>query len=242
MMQDLTGQVALITGGGSGLGAALCAVLGEAGMRVVAADVAVSRAEEVAAAVRAAGGQAMALALDVADAEAAVRAVEQVAQTYDRLDVLINSAGIDVTQSVTDLTQADFDRVIAVNLRGPFALMKAVWPIMARQGRGHIVNITSTAAKRSWANAAAYHASKWGLLGMSHGLHVEGRQAGIKVTAVVNAGMRTPFIFDRFPDTPPEVLQDPKDVAETVRFILSQPADVVIPEVMVMSTKETSWP
>ncbi len=241
-MQDLKGQVALITGGGSGLGAALCAVLGEAGMRVVAADIAVARAEEVAAAVRAAGGQAMALALNVADAEAASSAVEQVVQGYDRLDVLINSAGIDVTQSVTDLAQADFDRVIAVNLRGPFALMKAAWPIMARQGRGHIVNITSTAAKRSWANAAAYHASKWGLLGMSHGLHVEGRQVGIKVTAVVNAGMRTPFIFDRFPDTPPEVLQDPKDVAETVRFILSQPADVVIPEVMVMSTKETSWP
>jgi len=241
-VQDLTGQVALITGGGSGLGAALCRVLGAAGMIIVVADVAAERAQAVAAAVVTGGGEAMALPLDVTDADAAVRAVAEVADTYGRLDVLINSAGIDVTLPITDLTQADFDRVLAVNLRGPFALMRAVWPVMTQAGRGHIVNITSTAAKRSWGNASAYHASKWGLLGMSHGLHVEGRLVGIKVTAVVNAGMRTPFIFDRFPDTPPEVLQDPMDVAETVRFVLSQPAEVVIPELMVMSTRETSWP
>lgn len=241
-MQEITGQVALITGGASGLGAALCRVLGAAGMIVVAADIAAARAEAVAADVREAGGHAMALSLNVADEASVNTAVAQVTQTYDRLDVLINSAGIDVTLPIEELSVADFDRVCAVNLRGPYALTKAVWPVMARQGRGHVVNITSTAAKRAWANAAAYHASKWGLLGMSHGLHVEGRPLGIKVTAIVTGGMRTPFIFDRFPGTPPEVLQDPAQVAETVRYVLSQPADVVMPEVLVMSMKETSWP
>ncbi|HEX5368684.1 MAG TPA: short-chain dehydrogenase, partial [Dehalococcoidia bacterium] len=87
-----------------------------------------------------------------------------------------------------------------------------------------------------------YHASKWGLLGFSHALHTEGRSCGIKVTAVISGGMRTPFILDRFPDTDPSNLQDPENVAETVRFVLSQPAETVIPEIMVLPMKETSWP
>jgi NADP-dependent 3-hydroxy acid dehydrogenase YdfG len=107
---------------------------------------------------------------------------------------------------------------------------------------GHIINITSTAAKRAWANATAYHASKWGLLGLSHALHVEGRPYNIKVTAIVNGGMQTPFILERFPETPLEVLQDPKNVAETIRFVLTQPAETVIPEVTVLPLHETSWP
>ena len=74
---------------------------------------------------------------------------------------------------------------------------------MRYQGRGHIVNIVSTAAKRAWANASAYHASKWGLLGLSHALHVEARPQNVKVTAVVAGGMRTPFLLDRFPDLDP---------------------------------------
>ena len=105
-----------------------------------------------------------------------------------------------------------------------------------------IVNIASTAAKRAWANASAYHASKWGLLGLSHALHAEGRPHRVKVTAVVAGGMRTPFLLDRFPELDPEVLQDPANVAETVRFVLTQPDETVIPEVMVLPLRETSWP
>ena len=78
---------------------------------------------------------------------------------------------------------------------------------------GHIVNIASTAAKRAWANASAYHASKWGLLGFSHALHVEARAFQVKVTAVVSGGMRTPFLLDRFPDIDVENLQEPDHVA-----------------------------
>jgi NADP-dependent 3-hydroxy acid dehydrogenase YdfG len=113
---------------------------------------------------------------------------------------------------------------------------------MKEQGSGHIVNIISTAAKRTWANASAYHASKWGLLGFSHALHVEARPHGVKTTAVVAGGMRTPFLLDRFPDIDVDTLQDPRNVADTVRFILTQPAETVIPEVMVIPMTETSWP
>jgi NAD(P)-dependent dehydrogenase (short-subunit alcohol dehydrogenase family) len=129
-----------------------------------------------------------------------------------------------------------------VNLRGPFLMAREVFPIMRRRGRGHIVNIVSTAAKRAWANAAAYHASKWGLLGLSHALHVEGRPHGVKVTAVIAGGMRTPFLLDRFPDIDPNVLQDPANVAATVRFLLTLPDETVIPELMVIPMRESSWP
>src|SRR3712207_4356237 len=131
---------------------------------------------------------------------------------------------------------------MAVNLLGPFVMSKCVLPIRRRHGSSNIVNIVSTAAKRAWANAAAYHASKWGLLGLSHALHVEARPHHVKVTAVVAGGMRTPFLLDRFPDLDPGVLQDPTNVAETVRFVLTQPDETVIPEVLVLPMRETSWP
>src|SRR5581483_8631256 len=155
---------------------------------------------------------------------------------------LVNNAGTDVTRPVEELTFVDFDRVVRTNLRGPFVLSKLAFPVMAGQGGGQIVNVVSTAARRAWANATAYHASKWGLLGLSHALHVEGRRHGIRVTAVIAGGMRTPFILDRFPDTPLDVLQEPANVAATIRFVLSLPKGSVIPEVMVLPMKETSWP
>ena len=111
------------------------------------------------------------------------------------------------------------------------------------KGRGgSIINITSTAAKRTWANASAYHASKWGLLGLSHALHVEARPCNVRVTAVVAGGMRTPFIMDRFPDTDPGVLQEPENVAKAVLFALTQPEGTVVPELTVLPMRETSWP
>jgi short-subunit dehydrogenase len=80
------------------------------------------------------------------------------------------------------------------------------------------------------------------LLGLSHALHVEGRAVGIKVTAVVAGGMRTPFLLDRFPDIDLGLLQEPRNVAETIRFVLTQPEGTVIPEVTVLPMRETSWP
>ncbi|HJT77607.1 MAG TPA: SDR family oxidoreductase, partial [Gemmataceae bacterium] len=212
------------------------------GAVVVAADLRTDLADSLAGRLRDEGVQASAVRLDVGDENQAADVIRQVADRHGRLDILINNAGTDVTLPVEELTFADWDKVLRTNLRGPFVLSKLAFPVMRRQGRGHVVNVVSTAAKRTWANASAYHASKWGLLGLSHALHVEGRKANIKVTAVVAGGMRTPFILDRFPDTDPGVLQDPKNVAETIRFVLTQPEESVIPEVMVLPMRETSWP
>jgi NAD(P)-dependent dehydrogenase (short-subunit alcohol dehydrogenase family) len=239
---ELLGRLALVTGGGGGLGGAICHSLADAGCHVVAADIRLEQARAIAMEVSARGGCADALLLDVTDPDQACATIESIVRTRERLDILVNCAGVDVTAPIDELSLAQWDRVLSVNLCGPFVLARAALVSMKQQRRGHIVNVVSTAAKRAWPNATAYHASKWGLLGLSHALHVEARSFGVKVTAVIAGGMRTPFILDRFPDTDPGVLQDPRNVAETIRFVLTQPAETVIPEITVIPMRETSWP
>lgn len=240
--QNVTDKVAIITGAGQGLGEAIANTLGAAGAVVCACDIKEEQVKNVVRAINDAGGTAYAFVLDVRNEDDIRQTVDDIMAEHGRIDVLINNAGTDTTLSIEDLSVADWNRVVDVNLSGPFLLSKVVYPVLKRQGKGHIVNITSTAAKRVWTEASAYHASKWGLLGFSHALHAEGRRDNIKVTAVVAGGMRTPFIMERFPDTDPNVLQDPKNVAETVHFVLTQPDETVIPEVMVLPMRETSWP
>jgi NAD(P)-dependent dehydrogenase (short-subunit alcohol dehydrogenase family) len=240
--RPLADRIAIVTGGGQGLGRAICQSLAGAGATVIVADIHADAASAAVDHLRVSGHEASALHLDVSDAEQAEAAVARIAGRYGRLDILINNAGTDITLSVHDLPVAEWDRVLAVNLRGPFLMSKAALGVMQAQHRGHIVNIASTAAKRAWANASAYHASKWGLLGLSYALHVEARAYGVKVTAVIAGGMRTPFLLDRFPDIDETTLQDPRNVADTIRFVLTQPEETVIPEIMVLPMRETSWP
>ena len=237
-----TGRVALVTGAGSGLGAATAAVLAAAGMRVLVGDISAAGRERTAAAVAEAGGEALPVELDVTDPASADRAATSALQRWGRLDILVNNAGVDLTAPFDEISLDDWDRIIGVNLRGAVVMTRAVLPAMRRAGRGHIVNIASTASKRAWENASAYHASKWGLLGFSHALHTEARRASIKVTAVVAGGMRTPFLLDRFPELDPAVLQDPTNVARAIRVVLEQPPETVSPEITVLPMGETSWP
>jgi NAD(P)-dependent dehydrogenase (short-subunit alcohol dehydrogenase family) len=216
-------KVAFVTGAGRGLGAAICKELAEAGYEVIAADLKPPR-----------GG----LQIDITREDDVAKALSRL----ERLDVLVNNAGVDHTLPIDELSVNQWDAVIGVNLRAPFLLSQQAARIMKRQGGGHIINIASTAAKRTWPNASAYHASKYGLLGLSHALHAELRPFKIKVSAVVAGGMRTPFLLDRFPDIDPGVLQDPANVAKTVRFLLTLPDESVIPEVMVIPMREGSWP
>jgi NAD(P)-dependent dehydrogenase (short-subunit alcohol dehydrogenase family) len=231
-MSALRDKVALVTGGTGGLGREICRMLVAEGATAIAADVRVGQAD----------APADALNLDVCDEASADAAIQTVLERHGRLDILVNNAGIDVTRPVEEISVADWDRIVGVNLRGPFILSRLAFPAMRRQGSGQIVNIVSTAAKRTWANASAYHASKWGLLGLSHALHVEGRACGIGVTAIIAGGMRTPFLFDRFPDLDPDLLQEPANVANAIRFVLTQPAGSVVPELTVLPIRETSWP
>jgi NAD(P)-dependent dehydrogenase (short-subunit alcohol dehydrogenase family) len=241
-MEEIKDKVILVTGGARGLGAAICKNLYQAGAQVIPADIRRDLLDETARELSQDGRQVRPIVLDVCDEKAVEQAIAQIVAEYGRLDVVVNNAGTDKTISVEELEVADWDNVMNVNLRGPFLVSKYAFPTMREAGSGAIINIVSTAAKRAWPNAAAYHASKWGLLGLSHALHAEARPHNIKVTAVLVGGMRTPFLLDRFPDIDVNNLQDPANVAHTIRFVLQQPVETVIPEVMVLPMRETSWP
>jgi NAD(P)-dependent dehydrogenase (short-subunit alcohol dehydrogenase family) len=241
-MPSLEKKCALITGGGGGLGSAICRELARGGASVVVADLDPSKAKAVADGIQSAGGVASALKVDITKEQEVTAAVDAAQRAFGRLDILVNNAAIDFTVPIDELTVAEWDAVLRVNLRAPFLFSQLAARIMKAQGGGQIVNIASTAAKRTWPNASAYHASKWGLLGLSHALHAELRPFRIKVSAVVAGGMRTPFLLDRFPDIDPSVLQDPANVAATVRFLLTLPEETVIPEVTVIPMRESSWP
>jgi NAD(P)-dependent dehydrogenase (short-subunit alcohol dehydrogenase family) len=242
----LEGKRFLVSGGGRGLGGEICRVLGEAGARVIVADLDLSRASACAASLRETGADVEAIGVDVSDADAVDRLFAEIGRAggrlAGRLDGIINNAAIDITLPVEEVDTEQWRRVLMVNLYGPYLLAHAAVPLMKAQGSGHIVNIASTASKRAWPNASAYHATKWGVLGFSHALHAELRPHGIKVCAIVAGGMRTPFLLDRFPDIDTSTLQDPANVARAVRFVLTQPEETVIPELMVLPMKETSWP
>jgi NADP-dependent 3-hydroxy acid dehydrogenase YdfG len=241
-MSTVKDKVVIVTGGGQGLGAAICRTLAEDGATVIPIDIQKNKLENIVQEVKNNKGKAEGFEMNVADESSVKKVIQQIIDKYQKIDAVVNNAGIDFTLSVEEMGYEQFRRVIEVNLCGPFNVSKAVYTHMKQNGSGHIVNIASTAAKRAWPNASAYHASKWGLLGFSHALHSEARKDNIKVTALVAGGMQTPFLLDRFPDIDPNVLQDPKNVAETVKYILCQPNETVIPEVMVIPMRETSWP
>ena len=234
---DLSGQVALVTGAGSGLGAATARLLAEHGARVVLADVNKEAAGEVAAE---SGGRP--LYMDLTDAGSIEGGVANTLGTEGRIDILVNSAGLDFIRSAPELTLEEWDNVVNVNLRAPWLLAKLVMPHMIERGSGQILNVASTAAKKGWENAAAYASSKHGLLGLTQVLHSEGRRHGVRAMAVVPGGMRTNFFAALDPPPPPENLQPPETVARSILFMLSQPLDSVIHELIVTPMTETSYP
>lgn len=240
---SLNGRVVLITGGAGGLGAAIAQTLGKSGARLALADVNVGGAQRCASLLEGQDIEVITLQLDVGDPLQCADAVERVQSHFGHLDALINNAAIDVTAPLAQLEVQDWQRVLATNLFGPLVMAKYAAELMKKQQQGgHIVNIASTASKRAWPNASAYHATKWGLLGLSHALHAELRDQGVRVCAVVAGGMKTPFLLDRFPDIDQSRLQDPVHVARAVRYVLQQPDATCIPEMTVLPILESSWP
>ncbi|MBZ2208445.1 SDR family oxidoreductase [Massilia soli] len=238
----LSGKAVFITGGASGLGAALGQALAQAGADIIIGDIRRRLAEQGAEALRDLGVRAHSIGFDVGDPESCRHAIDAVVAEFGRLDVLVNNAGTDVTLPMEEMSTDDWQRVINTNLSGPFMLARHAAGYMRKAGHGHIINVASTAAKRAWPNASAYHASKWGLLGLSHAMHAELRPHAIKVTAVIAGGMRTPFLLDRFPDIDLATLQDPANVAQAIKSVLLLPPETVIAEITVLPMRESSWP
>jgi NAD(P)-dependent dehydrogenase (short-subunit alcohol dehydrogenase family) len=187
LTSDLTGQVAIVTGGGRGLGRAIALALASAGANVVVADRATS---DTAATIEASGGRAAAKTVDVTDQSAVEATVREVEQQYGAVDLLMNNAGIGA-ESLGRLWEVDPEwwwRTIDVDLRGPFVCARAVLPGMIRRRRGRIVNMSSGVAWGDIAGVTAYCAAKAGLARLSGCLALETREFGIAIFAI-NPGM-----------------------------------------------------
>lgn len=231
MHDELGGRVVVVTGGASGMGRAVAEALRKAGTIVVVLDR------------RAPGGDAEHVAVDLADTAAAAAAVEAVLARHERLDAVITCAGIDVPGPLDGVDRQDWERVIAVNLLGTAAVVRAALPAL-KAAHGHVVTVSSTLGHRAVGDATAYCASKFGVVGFTRALAAECR-GEVAVTLVTPGGMDSAFFDGRDPKYQPSDragLADPAAVAEVVLFALSAPARVELKELVVTAPGEPSWP
>src|SRR5215471_5046241 len=189
---SLRGRTALVTGGSRGIGAAISRALAEAGAAVAVnyrerADEARKIVDEL----HKQGVQAIAVQADVSEADAVARMVESVKSELGTIDILVNNAGVAITRAVDDLTEADFDRTIAVNLKSVFLCTQAVLPLMRARKWGRIVNISSGAARGAGAIGPHYNASKAGMEGLTRGYAARLVKEGITVNAVAPSLIET---------------------------------------------------
>ena len=198
-------RIAIVTGGGSGIGAALSRALVGRGDSVVVADIDGAAAERVAKQLTDRGpGTASPATIDVRDADAVTKLVHDTHDLNGRLDVIFNNAGIGVGGDAEELTVAHWDRVIDVNLRGVVHGVQAAYPLMVKQRHGHIVNTASLAGLIPSPYLAPYAATKHAVVGLSLSLRAEAKRNGVKVTAVCPGFVDTPILDKEGPDDLPK--------------------------------------
>jgi len=183
-MNVFDNRVTIVTGGGGGIGRALCEELGRRGSVVTVMDISLDRAREVASGIVAAGGRGSEMQVDVVDRDEVRGAIEQVARQRGRLDYLFNNAGISVAGEVRDLGVSHWRRVIEVDLLGVVHGIDTAYPLMIKQGSGHIVNIASLGGLLPFPFSAPYAAAKHGVVGLSQSLRLEAEDLGIKISTV----------------------------------------------------------
>ncbi len=235
----LENKAVLITGGGSGIGRAAALVMARERARLAIADIDADGGQETVRLVREQGGAAVFVATDVSQAQAAAGLVERVVAEYGRLDCAFNNAGIEGELARTaDITEADFDRIIAVNLKGVWLCLKYEIQQMLRQGGGAIVNTASAAGLVGTHSMSVYGASKHGVVGLTKSAAVEYAGKGIRINAVCPSVINTPMAdrtFAKFPKfergiknmNPSHRLGEAAEVAEAVAWLCSDAASFV---------------
>ena len=218
MNPDLHDQIALVTGAGRGIGRALTLALARCGATVVAAARTEPELTRVAAE---ADGDVVPMRLDLADADDVADVFRAVGKRFGQLDLLINNAGLGLYGPVAEMPIEQFDRVMAVNLRGAFAACQQAMRLMMPRRRGYIINISSVVGVKGYPNQAAYTASKHGLMGLTKSLAVEAADSGIRVSAILPGGVDTDMVAKARPDLDRSILIRPEDIATTVLYLLS---------------------
>jgi 3-oxoacyl-[acyl-carrier protein] reductase len=221
---DLNGHTALVTGASRGIGAAIAIALAEAGAAIAVnyrerAD----EADAVVAKIREFGGRATGIAADVSQAAAVAKMVDLAGSALGAIDILVNNAGLAIVRNIDDLTESDFDRTIAVNLKSAFLCTRAVLPVMRAKKWGRIVNISSGAARGAGAIGVHYNASKAGMEGLTRGYAARLVKEGITVNAVAPSLIETDMMRGRSDlarNIPLGRLGQPGEVAQAVLMVL----------------------
>ena len=224
IMPNLNGRVALVTGASRGIGASIAIALAGAGAavavnyreRAVEADAVVTKIKEI-------GGRAIAIAADVSQATAVGKMMDEVTSALGPIDILVNNAGIAMVRGIDELTEADFDQTIAVNLKSAFLCTQAVVPGMRAKKWGRVVNISSGAARGAGAIGVHYNASKAGMEGLTRGYAARLVKEGITVNAVAPSLIETDMMrgrSDLASRIPLGRLGQPDEVAQAVLMVL----------------------
>ena len=242
-MFKLSGKVAVITGGGSGIGQAIAKLFGQQGAHVEVLDVDGRAAADTSAAILSGGGSAAGAVCDVSDAAAVTSAFEQVVARTRRLDILINNAGIAHVGSIERTSEEDLDRLYRVNVKGVFLCTRAALPVMVRQGGGVILNMASIVSFIGVVDRFAYSMTKGAVLTMTKSVAVDYVKQGVRCNCICPARIHTPFVDGfvkkNYPGREEAVLQElaeyqpmgrmgtPEEVAYLALYLCSDEASFV---------------
>jgi len=211
--------VVVVTGGGSGIGRAVCRRFAADGAQVVAAARSGKDLAETQSTIQQAGGKCHVLPTDVTSTEDVDALIEDATDRFGRIDVLVNNAGIAPLASLEETDPSLFDALTAVNIRGVYYGCRAAWPVMRKQGGGVIVNISSVLSTEVFPGFAAYSASKAWVNAWTKALAQEGKPFGIRVFAVAPGAVETRLLRDAFPEFPKGQALDPDEVAGIVHMV-----------------------
>lgn len=241
MENKLAGQVVLVTGASRGIGKAIAVMLAEHGAHVIAAARTQSALDEVVSEIKQQGGKAQSFVFDLTDENSIIALAEKINNDFGRLDILVNNAGLTHSAPLQETTTADFDRVMATNIRGPYLLIREVLPMLRQSLRGFIINIASVVGVKGYARQTAYTASKHALRGMSIALAEELRDTAIRVHVLCPGGVATDMIARVRPDIPKETLIEPVEIAELVLYLVTHKGNAVIDEIRIRRADSAPW-
>jgi NAD(P)-dependent dehydrogenase (short-subunit alcohol dehydrogenase family) len=235
--KPLSGQVAVVTGAGGGIGSAISHRLAALGATVVLAGRTLKTLQTVASGIAANGGQAQVAQSDVSSLESIQALAALVDKSFGRTDILVNNAGVgSFSAPLHELTPEGWEKVLNTNLRGVYYCIHAFAPMMIRGKGGHIVNISSLAGKNALPNGAAYAASKWGLNGLSYSVAEELRPHNIRVAVVCPGSVNTDLSPHAGKD--PNKMLQPEDVAHVVAMLVTQAPQSFASEVLLRPTQK----